>query len=92
MHACWNCPYIVLIFDLTFISPDHAALDLDLTCGEDILEVRLSSARVEASGLNASTAHLAVPQCTAHSEQNGSVYLEMLRRDGSCGTVLRVRV
>ncbi|KAG5278078.1 hypothetical protein AALO_G00094940 [Alosa alosa] len=75
--------------DAGVICADNSVLDLDLTCGFYNLEVKFSRVHVEGSGLNASSVHLAFPQCTAQGEHNGSLYILTQRQDGDCGTVLR---
>ncbi|KAI1886551.1 hypothetical protein AGOR_G00196960 [Albula goreensis] len=53
------------------------------------MRVGLNSAALLAGGLDASSAHLANLNCTADQESNGTVWFQVLPREGSCGTQLR---
>ncbi|XP_067115051.1 pancreatic secretory granule membrane major glycoprotein GP2-like [Osmerus mordax] len=53
------------------------------------LEVGLVKAHLAAIGLDSSSAHLADPRCSAHQEHDGTVWYQVERREGSCGTTLR---
>uniref|UniRef100_A0A673WK96 ZP domain-containing protein n=1 Tax=Salmo trutta TaxID=8032 RepID=A0A673WK96_SALTR len=57
-------------------------------CGQSIIQVGLNRAHLKAAGLNASTAHLADPRCSAHEDRNGTVWYQVERREGRCGNTL----
>ncbi|XP_062304251.1 uromodulin-like [Osmerus eperlanus] len=60
-----------------------------MVCGPSALEVGLVKAHLAAIGLDSSSAHLADPRCSAHQERDGTVWYQVERREGSCGTTLR---
>uniref|UniRef100_A0A4W5RG67 ZP domain-containing protein n=1 Tax=Hucho hucho TaxID=62062 RepID=A0A4W5RG67_9TELE len=59
-----------------------------LLCGQSMVQVGLNRANLKAAGLNASTAHLAEPRCSAHEDRNGTVWYQVERREGRCGNTL----
>ncbi|KAG9355590.1 hypothetical protein JZ751_000428 [Albula glossodonta] len=61
----------------------------ELVCGMDLLQVGFLRADLEASGLNVSSAHMADSSCKGHLEKNGTVWFQVKRREGSCGTELK---
>ncbi|KAJ8382454.1 hypothetical protein SKAU_G00032320 [Synaphobranchus kaupii] len=61
----------------------------ELVCGRSFIQVGLDRAHLEARGLDPSSAHLADFRCTAHDENNGTLWFVLGRRWRSCGTQLR---
>ncbi|XP_062308766.1 deleted in malignant brain tumors 1 protein-like [Osmerus eperlanus] len=61
----------------------------ELMCGRSYLEVGLLKSQLVAKRLDSSSAHLADPRCSAHQERNGTVWYQVERREGSCGTTLK---
>ncbi|XP_041696893.1 uromodulin [Coregonus clupeaformis] len=59
-----------------------------VVCGRSLVHVGLNKANLKAAGLNASTAHLADPRCSAHEDHNGTVWYQVERREGRCGNIL----
>ncbi|XP_062304014.1 pancreatic secretory granule membrane major glycoprotein GP2 isoform X12 [Osmerus eperlanus] len=59
----------------------------ELVCGRSYLEVGLLKSQLAAKHLDSSSAHLANPRCSSQ-EINGTVWVQMERWEGSCGTTL----
>ena len=51
----------------------------------------LLKSQLLSNGLDPSSGHLDDPRCSAHQERNGTVWYQVERRAGSCGTSLTVR-
>jgi len=61
----------------------------ELVCGRLVMELGLSSSRLSAAGLDASSAHLADRLCSTHKERDGTVWYQVDRKEGSCGNTLK---
>ncbi|XP_062312075.1 uromodulin-like [Osmerus eperlanus] len=59
----------------------------ELVCGRSYLEVGLLKSQLAAKRLDSSSAHLANARCSSQ-EINGTVWFQMERWEGSCGTTL----
>ena len=51
----------------------------------------LLESQLAAKRLDSSSVHLADPRCSSSQEINGTVWFQMERWEGSCGTTLTVR-
>ncbi|XP_018600847.1 uromodulin-like isoform X1 [Scleropages formosus] len=60
-----------------------------LECGQSFIEVTIYRQPLETSGWNASSAHLADPECGPEKKGSVTVWFQMKRKEGSCGTMLR---
>ena len=56
------------------------------------MELGLSSSRLSAAGLDASSAHLADRLCSTNEERDGTVWYQVDRKEGSCGNTLKVKM
>ncbi|XP_029912110.1 deleted in malignant brain tumors 1 protein-like [Myripristis murdjan] len=59
-----------------------------LVCGRDLIEVGLSLASFESSGLNAFSGHLADRRCSDFRLHNETVWYQVERRADTCGNIL----
>ncbi|XP_067115130.1 deleted in malignant brain tumors 1 protein-like [Osmerus mordax] len=59
----------------------------ELVCGRSFLDVGLLKSQLAAKRLDSSSAHMADPRCSSQ-EINGTVWFQVERREGSCGTTL----
>ena len=80
--------YLSLPFFLSF--PPFSKVTPELVCGRSYLDVGLLKSQLAAKRLDSSSAHLADPRCSSQ-ERNGTVWFQVERREGSCGTTLTVR-
>ncbi|XP_067114922.1 uncharacterized protein [Osmerus mordax] len=60
----------------------------ELVCGRSFLDVGLLNSQLAAKRLDSSSVHLTDPRCSSSQERNGTVWFQMERWEGSCGTTL----
>ncbi|XP_046870525.1 uncharacterized protein LOC124462873 [Hypomesus transpacificus] len=60
----------------------------ELVCGRSFLDVGLLKSQLAAKHLHSSSVHLVNARCSSSQEINGTVWFQMERWEGSCGTTL----
>ncbi|XP_046870501.1 deleted in malignant brain tumors 1 protein-like isoform X3 [Hypomesus transpacificus] len=76
------------VITTTTLPPTTTTITPELVCGRSYLDVGLLKSQLAAKRLDSSSAHLANARCSAHQEINGTVWFQMERWEGSCGTTL----
>ena len=79
--------YLPTVCFFSLVPPDS-----ELICGQSQIQIGLNLFILQSSDLNGTSGHLADPQCSSFTENNGTVWYQVKRQADTCGNILTVRI